>query len=93
MTMRWLGGDQIRHDRGAAELQAAGLSAKAAELLVHTGVFSVRELLETPWSDEDAGRRFVGLQWRLSVSSLGSDKLSAQIETVRAQLLRERRAA
>lgn len=81
------GGDQIRRDMAASEFAAAGLSSKAIEALIHAGVLGTKELLSSPWSDEQAGRKFASLQWRLSVSPHASAKLIGQIEACRARLL------
>ena len=83
------GGDQIRRDMAASEFAAAGLSSKAIEALIHAGVLGSKELLRSAWSDEEAGRKFACLQWRLSVSPYASAKLIGQIEACRARLLRD----
>jgi hypothetical protein len=85
MSLRWVG-DDVRRNLGVRELQAAGLSQKAAEALADAGVFTVRELLRAPWSDEEAGARFASLKWRLSVGPHPS-RVVSQIEQRRAQLL------
>lgn len=85
-------GDLVRRDLAEVEFAAAGLSPKAREALVSAGVLSVRELLESPWTDEEAGRRFTALKWRLSVSPHSSAKLLSQVEACRSRLLESRSA-
>jgi hypothetical protein len=80
-------GDGLRREVADGELAAAGLSSTAREALMHAGVFSVRALVESPWTDEEAGRRFTALKWRLSVSAYGSAKLLAHVEACRSRFL------
>jgi hypothetical protein len=84
------GGDPIRHGVAEGKFAAAGLPPKAREALLKAGVLSVRELVESPWTDEEAGRRFTALKWRLSVSPYSSAKLLAEVEACRARLLQDR---
>ncbi len=93
MALKWMGGDTVRRTLAARELQAAGLSAKAAAALTEAQVFSVDSLLGQPWTDEEAGRRFVALSWRLSTAPGATPKIIAEIERVRGQLLEARREA
>lgn len=83
MGIEWEGGDAARRSMAAADLRRSGLSAKANDALFDAGVFNIQELLAQPWSDEEAGRKFVSLRWRLSVSPSCSTKLLNQIEAVR----------
>ena len=92
MAMPWQG-DELRHMLAVTELQTAGLSAKAADLLVQSGVFSVKDLLEKPWSDEEAGQRFASVQWRMSMLPQCTPKLIAYVDAARARLLGDRQAA
>ncbi len=85
MGIEWKGGDAGRRSMATADLRRSGLSAKANEALFEVGVFNIRELLAQPWSDEEAGRKFVSLRWRLSVSRSCNSKLLNQIESVRNQ--------
>lgn len=86
MTLRWAG-DEVRRNLAVKEFQSRGLSHKAAEALLEAGVFTVRDLVASPWTDEEAGARFVGLRWRLSVGA-NPAKIVSHIEQRRAQLLR-----
>lgn len=85
MAIEWKGGDAGRRSMAAADLRRSGLSAKANDALFDVGVFNMRELLTQPWSDEEAGLKFVSLRWRLSVSPSCTTKLLNQIELVRNQ--------
>ncbi len=92
MAMPWQG-SELRHMLAVTELQAAGLSIKAADLLVQAGVFTVKDFLEKPWSDEEADSRFASVQWRMSVLPHCTPKLIAQVDAARLRLLGERKAA
>jgi hypothetical protein len=87
MGLEWKGGDAARRSMAAADLRRSGLSAKANDALFDVGVFNLEELLKQPWSDEDAGQKFVALRWRLSVSPTCTPKLLNQIEAVRSRQL------
>ncbi len=83
MGIEWKGGDAVRRGMAAPDLRRSGLSAKANDALFDIGVFNMQELIKQPWSDEEAGRKFVSLHWRLSVSPSCTPKLLRQIEAVR----------
>ena len=83
MGIDWRGGDRVRRIMATADLGKTGLSAKAIEALFDVGVFNIHELITQPWSDEDAGQKFVSLRWRLSVSPSCNAKLLGQIEAAR----------
>jgi hypothetical protein len=86
MGIPWRG-DALRHMLATTELQSTGLSSKGAELLVQAGVFTTKEFLNEPWSDEEAGRRFASLRWRLSVLPTANAKAIEHIGAVRNRLL------
>ena len=73
----------------SAAFSAAGLSSKAIEALFDVGVLSLDDLVSTPWTDQEAGRKYASLSWRLSVSALSSPRLISQIEAFRARRLQD----
>lgn len=87
MGIDWKGGDAVRRILAARDLERAGLSTKAIEVLFDVGVFNTQDLVNQPWSDEDAGQRFASLRWRLSVSPSCNAKLLSQVEAARQRSL------
>jgi hypothetical protein len=49
--------------------------------------FFPRALIAAPWSDEEAGGKFIALSWRLSVDPTGGPKVVREVERLRTDLL------
>ena len=93
MSLDWKGGDELRRTLASRELERAGFSLKAITALFDVGVFAIRDLLREAWTDEEAGRRFASLRWRLSVSPTCTPKVLSHIELVRTRLSDGQQAA
>ena len=77
---------QVRHLESERTFRALGLSQRAARGLIRAGVLGPTSLRQTPWSDEEAGARYVSLEWRLSVDPACDTKVLAEVARVRAEL-------
>lgn len=75
----------VRHIGAQDAFAGLGLSRKATASLIRAGVLTPKALAEIAWSDEEAGARYTGLQWRLSVDPDGR-LVAKEIERARALL-------
>jgi hypothetical protein len=81
----------VRRDMALTTLVCAGVSRKAAVLLIAAGYTSTAALREAPWSAKEAGDSNHSAEWRLGVTPGSSSLLLNEIRTFReAELAVER---
>lgn len=79
----------VRHSESERVFAGIGLSRHAAAALIRAGVAGPKALLDTAWTDEEAGTRFVSLQWRLSVDPNCDAKTAREVQRVRERIISE----
>jgi hypothetical protein len=77
----------VRHIGTEEVFSGLGLSRRSISSLIRSGVLSPRALIAAPWSDEEAGAKFIALRWRLSVDPTGGPKVVREVERLRSDLL------
>lgn len=89
--MKFRNGDGfvVRHSESERVFASIGLSRHAAAALIRAGVAGPKALLDSAWTDEEAGTRFSSLQWRLSVDPNCEAKTAREVQRVREKIISE----